>query len=233
MPKTQQRGKAARARTRVLVVDDHKTVAEAISLAVDLQDDLESVGVAATVEEAADLVVKHDPDVVLMDLRLPDADGVEGTRRVKSLRPRARVLILTAHGDLEVMARAASAGASGFLPKTSSVAQILDAIRTAKVGGMLVEPSTLTGLVQHLRGSKEPKRAGVKATQLTAREHDVLMLMGNGLDPRAIAKRLGIGLSTCRGHVQAVLSKLEVHSQLEAVVAAVRRGVIPPPEVEA
>ncbi|MFA5889844.1 MAG: response regulator transcription factor [Actinomycetota bacterium] len=218
----------ARSVTRVLVVDDHKAVAESLAIAIGVQADLESVGIASTLEEAARLVDEKTPDVVLMDLRLPDGDGIEGTSRVKALRPSARVVILTAHGDPEWMARAASAGASGFLQKTSPVAQILDAIRAAGAGGMLVERSALAGMIEHIRGTGQGNSAG-DVSRMTAREMEVLRLMGEGMDPSGIAKRLGIKLSTCRGYVQSILAKLEVHSQLEAVVVAVRRGLISAP----
>lgn len=216
--------------TRVLIVDDHQSFSEALGLAIGLQSDLECVGTAATLGEATALVPGRCPDVVLMDVRLPDGDGIDGTARVKALCPETRVVILTAHADLEIVARAAAAGAAGFLPKSSSVVQVLDAIRTAGSGGMLVEHSTLMQVVSRIRDGEGPAPQREASPSLTHREHEVLLLLGEGLDPSSIARRLGVSLHTTRGHVQNVLGKLGAHSQLEAVVAAVRRGLIPGPQ---
>lgn len=214
--------------TRVLVVDDHRAFSEALAMAIDLQDDIECVGVASTVSEALELVVERAPDVVLMDVYLPDIDGIEGTGRVKALRPETRVLVLTAHTNAETMARAASAGASGFLPKESPIAEILRAIATASEGGMLVDHSTLAVVLERLRESeRKPPEPGARFPEITQREREVLGLMGEGLDPQGIAKRLGMSIHTSRGHVKSILRKLEVHSQLEAVVTAVRQGLLP------
>lgn len=226
------RGRGGRKRpagVRVLVVDDHRAFSEALGMALDTQDDLECVGVASTVGEALELVRERSPDVVLMDLHLPDFDGIEGTTRVKALSPEARVLVLTAHTDLQALSRAASAGASGFLPKETPVAEILRAVRTASEGGMLVEPSTLAAVLERVResGRKSQERDALLG-RLTPREQEVLAFMGEGLDPRAIAKQLGISLHTCRGHVKGILAKLGARSQLQAVVTAARNGLLPP-----
>lgn len=216
-----------RASTTVLVVDDHIAFSEAIGTAIDLQHDLVCVGVAATAEAALELVGEQSPDVVLMDVHLPDLDGIEATARVKALRPEARVVVLTSETSSGVAARAAIAGASGFLLKTSPIADVLAAVRTAGEGGMLVDPSTLAAVLQGVRASPGPQPRRAAPIGLTPRELEVLRLLGQGLDTRAIAKRLGISLHTCRGHVKSILSELGVHSQLEAVVSAVREGLIP------
>lgn len=214
--------------TSVLVVDDHVSFAEALGTAIDLQDDLHCVGSASTLRDAMRLAEQHAPEVVLMDVRLPDGDGIEGTRRLKEHSPRSRVVILTAYTDLELMARAASGGAAGFLPKESPVGEILRAIRTAGEGGMLIEHSTLTSVLEHLESDRRPSdRNGSPA--LTAREVEVLTLMGQGLDPRAISNELVVSLHTARTHVKNIMAKLGVHSQLEAVVSAVRSGLIASP----
>jgi DNA-binding NarL/FixJ family response regulator len=210
----------------VLIVDDHLAFAESLSMAIGLQQDLEAVGAAATFAQALERIEETAPDVVIMDVRLPDADGIEGTRRIKELYPATRVLVLTAFADLDVMARAADAGACGFLPKESPVAEILRAIRTASDGGMLVDHSTLLAVLERVKGGvKEPPEHS-PTVLLTGREREVLALMGTGRDPRAIAKDLGISIHTCRGHVKSILAKLGAHSQLEAVVVAARKGLI-------
>ena len=203
-------------RTRVLIVDDHLVFSGAVEIAISSKDDLDAVG-------------RQSPDVVLMDIRLPDGDGIEATKRIVALRPGARVLILTAHTDVDIMARAASAGASGFLPKESSIRSVLRAIRVVANGQMVVDGSTLAAILGRLhRPAISSPGPDEEIPTLTRREHDVLVLMGNGLDPHAIAGELGISLHTCRGYQKSIMAKLGAHSQLETVVIATRRGVIGP-----
>lgn len=215
-------------RTRVLIVDDHRSFAEALVIAIDHHDDMCSVGAVASVADAIACVQGSAPDVVLMDVRLPDGDGIEVTERICGLKPDTRVLILTAHTDVEVLARAATAGASGFLPKESSIGAVISAIRTARTGDMLVEGTTLAAILGRVASSASAtQRANGAGIVLTPREQDVLLLMGQGMDPHAIAASLGISLHTCRGHQKAIMGKLDAHSQLEVVVVAARRGLLP------
>ena len=216
-------------KTRVLIVDDHLAFSGAVEMAINAQGDMISVGEAASVAAALDAVRREAPDVVLMDVHLPDGDGLEATKRIVELGLGTRVLILTAHTDVEVMSRAASAGACGFLPKESSVGAVLRAIRSAGDGQMVVDGSTLAAILGRLlRPATAPPDPLPITPPLTRREHDVLGLMGQGRDPHAIALELGISLNTCRGYQKSILAKLGAHSQLEAVVIASRRGVIGP-----
>jgi DNA-binding NarL/FixJ family response regulator len=225
---TGQTTEEARAQTRVLIVDDHRSFAEALVIAIDHHDDLLSVGAVASVAEAIACIESAEPNVVLMDVRLPDGDGIEATARILGLRPDTRVLILTGHTDVEVLTRAATAGASGFLPKESSIGAVISAIRTARTGDMLVEGTTLAAILGRVASSTSAaQRAGGEPVVLTPREQDVLLLMGQGMDPHAIAASLGISLHTCRGYQKAIMGKLDAHSQLEVVVVATRRGLLP------
>lgn len=208
--------------TRVLVVDDHKSFTESLGMVIDLQPDLECVGRAGTLAEAIDMAGRVEPDVIVLDVELPDGDGVEATSRLRALQPRARVMILTAHAGAEVLARAARAGAHGFFPKESTVGEILAAIRTVGTGGLLVGAEALQRAVQ----APAPAPRAPELWPMTAREREVLALLGEGLDPKTIAVRLGISVHTSRGHVKNLLAKLGAHSQLEAVVIAVRHGLI-------
>jgi DNA-binding NarL/FixJ family response regulator len=204
----------------------------ALSVAIGAQPDLEIVGVATTIADALEATKTTSPDVVLMDVCLPDGDGIDATAQIRAAGSAGRVLILTALNDPEVLARAAVAGASGFLSKDSPLQDVVAAIRSAGEpdSKMLVESATLRALVgrlgnQHLSSPPRPSRD----YGLTTREQDVLRLMGRGLDPKAIAQELFLSLHTCRGYVKSLLAKLDAHSQLEAVVLGIRDGLIPAP----
>lgn len=214
---------------RILVVDDQQTLAGALQVAINAQPDLSCAGAVGTVEDALRLIATLDVDVVLMDIHLPGVGGIEGTRRITASHPGVRVLILTADTAPDLLAAAATAGASGVLAKDSAFADILVAIRTRFDGKILVEAATLA-LLDDLRPDY-PARADRTAGEerLTARELDVLELMGEGLDPRAIAERLVVSPHTARGHVKNIMTKLGTHSQLEAVVVATRKGILTGP----
>jgi len=213
---------------RVLVVEDQQTLAGALQIAIGAQPDMDCVGAVGTAEEAVALAAASSPDVVLMDIRLPGADGIEATRQVKATCPRVRVLILTADATPARLAAAAAAGASGFLAKDSPFPAILAAIRTPVEGTILVEQNTMAALIgslDHVRAPLENPMLG--QARLTARERQVLALMGEGLDPQAIAHRLVVSRHTARGHVKNIMMKLGAHTQLEAVVIATRAGYMP------
>ena len=223
--------------TAVLVVEDQQALASALEVAIGAQPDLECLGSAGTVDDALEQIARHVPDVVLMDIQLPDGNGIECTRRIKASHPEVSVLILTAGPSASRLAEAAAAGATGFLTKNSSFPDILDAIRNPAGGKMVIEGTTLWALIDELRDAEPgpsapamvPAQAGPERdwARLTAREQEVLALMGEGLDPRAIAERLVVSLHTARGHVKSVMMKLGTHSQLEAVVVATRSGLLP------
>lgn len=214
--------------TRVLVVEDQQTLAGALAVAIDSQPDLTCVGIAKTADDAVRLVDEHAPDVVLMDIHLPGADGIEGTRRIKASHPDIRVLVLTGDAAPDRFAQAAAAGAAGFLAKDSDFPHVLAAIRAPVEGKIIVEGITIDALVDNLRNGETPRTSPVTdRAGLTPREREVLELMGEALDPRAIAKRLVVSEHTVRGHVKNILRKLGAHSQLEAVVVATRSGMLP------
>jgi DNA-binding NarL/FixJ family response regulator len=211
---------------RVLVVEDQRALAGALSVAIDAQPDLDCVGAVGTVEDALRLVATCHPDVVLMDIHLPGVDGIEGTRQVKADHPATRVLILTADATPDLLGSAATAGAAGFLAKDSAFPDVLAAIRSPVEGKMLVEGTTLAALVVGIGQSTRPT-VQANPAGLSHRELEVLELMGQGLGPREIAARLVVSLHTARGHVKKVMIKLGAHSQLEAVVTATKTGLLP------
>src|SRR5688500_3773153 len=188
---------------RVLIVDDHRAFGESLQIAISTRTDMECVGVAGSVPEALELVAAHPPDVVLMDVELPGIDGIEGTRLVLERVPASRVLILTAHAELDLMTRAADAGASGFLAKHARISEVLQAITSAHEGWMLVDGPSLALILDRARGQRQPSRRG--PVDLTPREAEVLALMGEGMDVTSIAKALSLSVHTCRGHVKSIL----------------------------
>jgi DNA-binding NarL/FixJ family response regulator len=213
---------------RVLVVDDQRMFSDALQLALDVQDDLECVGVALTAAEALQLAAQTDPDLILMDVQLPDEDGIEATRRLRAAGSTADVIVLTGRPDAALVARAADAGASGFLLKDQPLEMILSAVRRPSESSMRVDSSTLSLLLQSPGGLGDEHLD----LPLTNREVTVLNLLGEGVAPKQVAHRLGISIHTARGYVKSILAKLDSHSVLEAVVTAQRRGLLQAPTTD-
>lgn len=206
--------------TRVLIVDDHRTFAELLALALGAQPDFVCEGFAATVADAVEQVERRRPDMVVMDIQLGEESGLDATRRIRTASPETTVVIVSAHRDPNWVVRAAQAGASAFVPKSGSLDEMLAVLREVRQGSMLVSASMFTAAPTAARVT-DPG-----AASLTVREAEVLTLMGKGLAPAAIARKLGITVNTCRGYVKAIHAKLGVRSQLEAVVKAHRLGII-------
>lgn len=204
---------------RVLVVDDHESFSEALAAAIDAQPDMCCVGRATTADTAVPLHARLRPDVTLMDVSLSGADGWEATARILEHDPEARVVILTAGSSAHALRRAAHVGAAGFVSKVSPLAGILTAIRSAGDGDMHVGEFTRRAVVD---GSRTATRLG----RLSSRELDVLGYLANGYDVQHIARCLHISSSTTRGYVKGILAKFGAHTQLEAVVMAVRAGIV-------
>ena len=155
-----------------------------------------------------------------MDIQLPDMDGFAATEQILAADSTVRVVMLTAHASAHLVARAARAGACAFLHKTGHLADVLTTVRTARTGDLTIDPALAARLVK--RGVSTP----VRSPTLTPREQEVLELMGTGKDVTTIARELQMAPHTCRGHVKSLLAKLGAHSQLEAVIVAVRTGLI-------
>jgi DNA-binding NarL/FixJ family response regulator len=204
-----------------VVVDDHTTFSDLLALALAAEPDLECVATASTAAEGISIVEAVRPDVVVMDVHLGADDGIDTTATLVARNPRLKVVVLTAHADREVLRRVSDAGACALLPKDGSLPEVLAALRNARVGGLVVHPR----LLRHIVSSAAPARQ-THLSPLTRRENEVLQLLAEGLDARAVARRLGITLHTCRGYIKTLLVKLEAHSQLEAVANASRRGLV-------
>jgi len=213
---------------RVLIVEDHLALGNALRLAVDLQSGMECIGVAGTVADALALAADSHPDGVLMDVRLPDGDGIGATARLKDLWPSVCVIVLTAGADVGTLLRAAEAGAAGFFPKESRMAVILDGLRRAVAGEPVVAPSALQGLLAAARhqGPLETSRPG---RELAPEERELLVLLAAGEDATAIASRQGTTLEACRARIATLAEGLGARSALEALVVAARRGLLTTP----
>ncbi|MFA9429873.1 response regulator [Egicoccus sp. AB-alg2] len=206
--------------TRVLLVEDHRVLAEALAEALGAATGVEVCGIATTLAEAHTLTAACEPDVVVMDVRLPDGDGADGVPDLLRLRPEAKVVLLSASTSRDVRARAVEAGAAGFLPKTAGLAQILEAIERVDEGAVLFSPEDVRLAADHLR--RQHRRGGL----LTPREREVLRLLAEGASTEDIAARLVISPHTVRNHVRHIIEKLGVHTKLEAVAVATREGLV-------
>ncbi|MGY1594192.1 response regulator transcription factor [Geodermatophilus sp. SYSU D00708] len=209
---------------RVLVVDDHRTFAELLCGALEVAG-MEVLGTAHSAAEAIAVARDTQPDIVVMDIEMPRQDGLSATRRVREVAPGAVVAVVTAHRDPDWVVRATQAGASAFIPKDGSLAEMIDVLSRVRPGQMLVAPSTFT--VSSAAGSR-PVPVNEERPRLTRREQEVLDCLGRGMQVKAIARVLGITLETCRGYVKSLHVKLGVRSQLEAVVKAQQLGLLGP-----
>ena len=207
---------------RVLIVDDHEVLASSLAKTLDTEPDLLSVGVAGSLKQAAELIRTTAPDVLLLDLRLPDGDGVAAIGRLRELRPSMAVIVLTASPSEHLMVAAVEAGVSGFLSKTRSLAEVTSAVRAAAVGEAVISPEMLARLLPRLGGTGR-----VGAATLTEREREILGLIAQGLSNAAIAERLVVSVNTVRNHVANLLAKLGARSKLEALSIAIRDGLLP------
>ncbi|MEU7894339.1 response regulator transcription factor [Nonomuraea sp. NPDC049152] len=206
---------------RVLLVEDHDMVAEALGMALDLASGIEVVGRAVSLEEAAAETGRWQPDVVLLDRRLPDGDGIEAIGRLTTAAHGARVLILTGEASASVATKVAEAGGAGLVTKSSGLKELEAAVREVAAGGVVFAPDLLAEVLDRLTGRTAQPRG-----ELTARERETLTLLGEGASTAEISQQLGVARNTARNHVQRVLEKLGARSKLEAVVIARRDGLL-------
>ncbi len=213
---------------RVLIVDDQAIVREGIKSMLAMEGDMAVVGEAANGLEALQRVATDPPDVVLMDVRMPEMDGLTALARLKALAPRTSVLMMTLYDDPDYLLRAVASGAAGYLLKDSSRDELLRALRITAEGGATIAPSLLPGLLQRLSspGSGAPPPSCELEGLLSERERQVLALIAEGLTNQEIAERLVVSPTTIKTHVQNILQKLDVSDRTQAAVYAVRCGLI-------
>jgi len=205
---------------RVMIVDDHAVVRGGLSKFLQVHKDLELVGEAENGKEAIRLAEQLRPDVVLMDLKMPEMDGVAATRELRQRHPNTRVLVLTSFAEDNMVQGALQAGATGYLLKNVSVSELATAIRAAHAGRMTLSSEATEALVH---AAAHPI---VPADELTEREREVLALMVDGLSNQEIADRLFLSLGTVKFHAGNIYSKLGVDSRVAAVTMAIQRRLV-------
>jgi DNA-binding NarL/FixJ family response regulator len=216
---------------RVALVDDEAMVRVGLRMVLSAEPDLEVVGEAADGGAAVAMVAETSPDVVLMDVRMPGVDGIEGARRVLAAAPEVKVVVLTTFDEDEYVEAALRAGVSGFLLKVAPPERLVDAVRTVASGGGLLDPSVTVRVIESF-ATAAPARVqrSARLDTLTERERDVLRLIGRGLSNAEIAAELYLGETTVKTHVSNVLAKLGVRDRVQAVVAAYESGHVRPGE---
>lgn len=213
----------------IVVADDQELVREGLRMMLDAEPDLSVVGEAGNGNEALATARAHDPDVLLMDVRMPELDGIEATRRLVEAGGRARVLVLTTFDLDEYVYRAMKAGASGFLLKDAKREQLAAAIRTVAAGDSMLAPTITRRLIEDFC-KRPPPTAGLPdaVSHLSERELDVLRLMARGLSNAEIAAELYVSETTVKSHVARILGKLELRDRIQTVVFAYEAGIIRP-----
>ncbi|HEX6686229.1 MAG TPA: response regulator transcription factor [Candidatus Limnocylindrales bacterium] len=214
---------------RVVLVDDQALVRTGFRMILDETDDIQVVGEAADGASAVHTVVGTLPDLVLMDVRMPNVDGIEATRRIRALPSPPKVLILTTFDLDEYVFSGLRAGASGFLLKDTLAADLITAVRVVMSGEAVAAPSITRRLITHFISSRPapPPREGKQLEVLTAREREVLTLIARGLSNPEIAVELHLSEGTVKTHVGRILAKLELRDRVHAVILAYECGLAP------
>jgi DNA-binding NarL/FixJ family response regulator len=199
---------------RILIADDHPVVRTGLALMLKYEPDMEAVAEASNGKEAVEMFRLHQPDVTLMDLRMPQMEGVEAITTIRAEFPTARIILLTTYDGDEDIYRGLRAGAKGYLLKDASCEQLLEAIRVVHAGRSRIPPSV---------GAKLAERMG--NPELSDREREVVRLMATGKSNQEIGTALGITEGTVKFHVNNILSKLKVNDRTQAVIVALKRGI--------
>lgn len=212
---------AARPTIRILIADDHPIVRDGLAAVLGTQADFVVAGEAGTGAETVERALALAPDVLLLDLEMPDGDGVEALRRLRERGARVRALVLTAFDTDERILTALRAGAQGYLLKGAPREEIFRAIRAVAAGGSLLAPVVASRLLRHVAAPEQPS-----LPELTARERETLHLLGRGLQNKEIAARLGVSERTAKFHLAALMRKLGAGNRTEVVTLATQRGLL-------
>lgn len=215
---------------RIVIADDQRLMREGLQMIFALEDDLEVVGLAANGAEAFECVEQHHPDVVLMDIRMPYVDGIEGTRRILAKHPRTKILMLTTFKDKELILMALESGAQGYLLKDMPSEAIIQAIHSVCKGGMVMQADVTAQILDEVSKRHQQQLAveqeeEQKLAQLTSREKEVLKYLGLGYNNREIAGKLFISGGTVKNHISSIIRKLDVRDRTQAALFALRTGI--------
>jgi DNA-binding NarL/FixJ family response regulator len=214
-------------RVQVLIVQDHPLLASAIARVLEGEPDMAVSGVSGTGADAVEAVAQKRPDVVLMDFRLPDVTGPAAARTIKGAHADAAIVFHSADESETALLDAIDAGAIAYLTKDATADQIIEAVRRASKGEVLIPVELFARAIARQRAVVTKKRERDQLlADFTPRELDILQLLAEGLDTTAMSRRLGIAPHTVEWHVRHVIEKLQVHSKLQAVIAAARKGLI-------
>jgi two-component system response regulator NreC len=215
-------------KTRLLLVDDHVVVRQGLRMLLENESDFEIVGEADSASQALIEVSRLKPDVVIMDIGLPDMSGIDGTREIKRIAPETSIVALTIHEDEEYFFKMLEVGASGYVPKRAAPEELITAIRTAAQGEVYLYPSLAKLLVKDFLG--QSGRAGGEGSlqELTDREQEVLVFLADGSTNSEIGEALNISPKTVARHRENIMAKLNLHSRTELVKYAIRKGIIKP-----
>lgn len=211
---------------RVAIADDQRLFTKGLSGLVDMLPGVEVVGVAYNGEEAVALCRREEPDVVLMDISMPKMDGIDATREIKDLLPQTAVIILTGHEEDEHVFEGIKAGAQGYLLKDSEPEDLARAIHTVHAGDTIIAPDLAQKMLRTFEGGRPGSPPRLAPPPLTERELEVIKALAHGMSDRQIAGSLGISEKTVRNHTSNIYRKLHIFDRTQAVIYAVREGVI-------
>ena len=211
---------------RVVLADDQQLIRTALRMVMEDMDDVEVVGEAATGEEAVTLTEELRPDVVVMDIRMPQVDGIEATRRITAGPTDTRIVVLTTFDDDDYVYGALRAGASGFLVKDMALDDIIGAVRVVASGDALLAPGVTRRLIQDFAARPGPARSRRDLTGITDREREVLTLVGSGFSNAEIAAALCISVATAKTYLTRLLTKLNARDRVQLVIMAYEAGLV-------
>jgi two-component system, NarL family, response regulator DegU len=206
-----------------MLADDHRMLREGLRRSMTDQG-FDVVGEARDGDEAVRLAEELEPDVILMDVTMPEMDGVEATRQIKQNQPAVRIVMLTMHADQEVLASAIRAGASGYLVKDCSTDEIASAVRMAASGETALSPQLAASMLDEVRRMDQP--ATEEERVITRREEEVLQLIADGCSTPEVAEKLYISQKTVKNHLASIYQKLDARDRTQAVLQAVRMGIV-------
>ncbi len=212
---------------KILIADDQKLIREGLKVLLELEKDFVVVGEASNGEEAFELYIKLKPDIVLMDLKMPKMNGVEGIIKIKEAFPQAKIIILTTFDDDQYVYEGLKSGALGYILKDTSIEKLSESIRTVYNGGALIEPSITKKILSELSKIEKPKKSKEELIEeLSLREVEILKLIAKGYTNQEIANKLFLSVGTVKNYVTTILEKLEAKDRTEAAIKAKEIGII-------